>query len=118
MQAALTRITCRETPRQNRLGLLSATIVLFLARRLLLPRVLTSQQEWLPPISVIDVPRNRLQETRLEGLDRRPAQFVLQLAEIDGVSVIVSGTVANVSDQLAMRAASATWLEAIEGFAN
>ena len=49
-----------------------------------------------PPPFVFKIPFNRLAQTAIEGLFGKPSEFTLNLARVDGVTLVVTGAVIDV----------------------
>ena len=54
--------------------------------------------QWLPPFLVIHIPKHRFPEPGLEGLDRSPAQFFLNLCRINRIAAVVAWPIRNKAD--------------------
>src|SRR5207253_1838152 len=55
------------------------------------------------PALMVEVPLHGFCQAALEGFPRRPAQLALDLAGVDGVAVIVAGSIGHKRDELTMR---------------
>src|SRR5512138_12416 len=57
----------------------------------------------LPPWTIGEIPLDRLAETRLECLARRPAELIHDLGRVDGIAQIVAWPVGHKGDELVAR---------------
>src|SRR5947209_8627161 len=67
------------------------------------PLSITSPGHLIHPLLTLEVPLDRLSNSTLKALSRFPPQFAFDLARINGVSAVVSGTIFHESNQLTMR---------------
>ena len=56
-----------------------------------------------PPVLIIQIPAHGLRQTTFEILLGPPAQFLLQLAGINGITLVVTGPVRHEFNQIAAR---------------
>ncbi|MNM80411.1 hypothetical protein D3C81_923810 [compost metagenome] len=68
----------------------------------------------LYPLGIVQIPFNRLADAGFEGFFRSPAQLALDFAGIDGVSLVVPGTILNVGDQTGMRPVRGIWTKFVK----
>src|SRR5260221_10658982 len=62
-------------------------------------RMIPAVKNILPPADVVAIPADGLHKSGLERLSRVPPKLSLDFTGIDGIAVIVAGSVSDVSDQ-------------------
>src|SRR6478736_6869082 len=68
----------------------------------------------LHPRLVVEIPLDRLADPTLKRLARLPAEFGLDFARVDSVAAIVSRTIGNELDQVAMRSDRVVWRQFVK----
>src|SRR5476649_442783 len=67
------------------------------------PFPVLARSNFIGPHLIVEVPLNRLGQTRLEGLRRLPAEFAFKLSRINCITAIMARAIGHVGDLVTIR---------------